>query len=131
MKIPKAYSSLTVKDIQESPDKYLNLVQQVKPVNHHFVKNKIPKTYSLGIEEIDDPYLDPKQQVKHINQRFDYVYSPFVKDYNQIDFTSLTTDQKLNLLFDTLTETKSNLVSMLTAVIVILIIVLLKVSMKK
>ena len=96
---------------------------------------KIPKVYSSGpikeIEEVDDKYLNPVQQVKPIDQRFDYFYSPFVKDYNKIDFNSLTTDQKLNLLFDTLTETKSNLVSMLTAVIVILIIVLLKVSMKK
>lgn len=93
-----------------------------------------PKVYSSEpikeIEEVDDKYLNPAQQVKPIDQRF-YNYSPFVRDFNKIDFTSLNTDQKLNLLFDTLTETKSNLVSMLTAVIVILIIVLLKVSTKK
>jgi len=96
---------------------------------------KIPKAYSSGpikeIEEVDDKYLNPVQQVKPIDQRFDYVYSPFVKDYNKVDFTSLTTDQKLNLLFDTLSETKNNLVSMLTAMLVILIIVLLKVTLKK
>lgn len=97
--------------------------------------SKSSKVYSSEpikeIEEVDDKYLNPVQEVKPIDQRFYNVYSPFVKDLNKIDFTSLNTDQKLNLLFDTLTETKSNLVSMLTAVIVILIIVLLKVSMKK
>ena len=96
---------------------------------------KIPKAYSSGhikeIEEVDDKYLNPVHQVKPIDQRFDYSYSPFVKDYNKLDFSSLTTDQKLNLLLDTLSETKNNITNMLTAVLVILIIVLLKVTLKK
>lgn len=96
---------------------------------------KVPKAYSSGpikeMEEIDDKYLNPVNQLKPVDQRFDHYYSPFVKDYNRVDFSSLNTEQKLNLIFETIIESKNNVSNMLTAILVILIIILLKVTLKR
>jgi hypothetical protein len=96
---------------------------------------KVPKVYSSGpireLEEIDDKYLNPVKQIKHIDQRYDFYYSPFVKDYNELIFSRLNTEQKLNLIFETTIETKKNVNSMLTAILVILIIILFKIISKK
>lgn len=96
---------------------------------------RVPKVYSSGpireMEEIDDKYLNPVQQVKPISQSYYNRYSPFVKDYNSVNFSSLSIEDKLELIFETLTESKNNTINLLTAILVILIIILIKIILKK
>lgn len=96
---------------------------------------KVPKAYSSrpirGIEE-GDKYLNPVKQVQPVNQTFvDNYYHPFIKEYNRINFDDMNTDEKLNLLFETLIETKNNLSNTLTLLLAILLIILLKITLKR
>lgn len=93
-----------------------------------------PKAYSSGpiegYEEVDDIYLPPAKQIKPINQQYYNSYSPFVKDYNRIDYSKLSTDEKLLLIFESIQESKNNTLNMLIIILILILFLISKINKK-
>lgn len=93
-----------------------------------------PKAYSVGpvegYEEVDDNYLPPSQQIKPISQQYYNPHSIFVKDYNRIGYSSLSTDEKLLLIFESIQESKNNTLNLLILILILILFLISKINKK-
>lgn len=96
---------------------------------------KLRGGYGSNLGTNNSSYIDNN---KISNANVNYVMSQPNTTYHSIltknlmeDFSSLSEDDKLKLIFDTIHDTQRNTYNLLTALLVVLIIILIKIVKKK
>ncbi len=97
---------------------------------------KLRGGYGSNLGTNNSSYIDNKK-ISHAN--VNYTMSPdnttyhsiLTKNHHMVDFSSLSEDDKLKLIFDTIHDTQRNTYNLLTALLVVLIIILIKIVKKK